>query len=182
MTNIITKKSGLDFLKAHQPMPGPEEQDYSTLLDEWVRVFSFFSDNPSEEAIPLFLASLGEDDGCGEYQCLGSGFFSLFSAETLAPHFTKALKSESPATRFWGSVFAMWCMSDDKEFIQALIDRLSGSEDERDYCLSHLKDLAENHMFTWRNNKEELEEYYQREEDPDRRKIYEDIFNENYED
>lgn len=182
MIENITKETGLEFLRSHQPMPQPMDEGYSETLDDWVKVFTFFSDNPCEEAIPLFLNSFGEDDGCDMYQTLGPGFLCLFSAETLAPYLIKALNSPSEVTRFWGCVFVMWCDSDDPEFINALINRLSGTRDERGLCLFHLKSLAEDGFFNWREYKDSFEEHFNKETDPRLREYYEDIINNKFDD
>lgn len=63
----MTKKEALAFLALNQPMPN----DYDItqeLINKYNNVRLYFSANPAEEAIPLFLQSFGEGDGFGVYQ------------------------------------------------------------------------------------------------------------------
>ena len=77
----MNKEEALEFLRLNQPMPSEYDDDLdSETVDAWDAAREYFTENPCEEAIPLFLGSIGEGYLFGTYQTLDN--FSRFSSPT----------------------------------------------------------------------------------------------------
>lgn len=138
----MTKKEALAFLALNQPMPN----DYDItqeLINKYNNVRLYFSANPAEEAIPLFLQSFGEGDGFGVYQ-LVEDFLYKCDKNIIASNIANIL--ENPLTiksvRCWCTLLAI--AFPDNTLIKGLnISLQSDDEDTRDMAMLSLKMITE---------------------------------------
>jgi hypothetical protein len=55
---LMTHDEAMEFLKAHQPLPGDRQMNQTT-IDRFDEVRRHFIDHPALEALPLLLGALG---------------------------------------------------------------------------------------------------------------------------
>jgi hypothetical protein len=125
---MINKYEALNFLKQHQPRPPTkrrmlehqEELCSTELMRQFEDVREYFMRNPSEEAIPLFLHSLGDGDGDGIYQSI-MFYLQLFPKEVVIPHIRKALDCPVTSVRAWATEFTLFYINDDEQILLRII-------------------------------------------------------------
>lgn len=101
----MDKKTALDFLSKHQPMP-PDDKLTEDMMKQYDEVIDYFINNPDTQCIPLLLNSYGDGEGNGLYEQVEQVFYTFTTSEVV-PHLIKALKSEHAGVRYWCSQIAM---------------------------------------------------------------------------
>ena len=181
---MMTHEEAIRFLQLHQPMPdtqipcenGESAQKMELLLKQWNDVLDFFMEHPSEESIPLFFNSLGDEDGLGVYQSL-THYFPKFPPEVVIPYFKMAFRSPSPVIRAAAADYALDVDSGAQDFIEAMLPLLSDSDSEvRLSAINTLSSKVENGLFDWHKCEEFFKHTYDEEMDKDIRELYESIF------
>ena len=180
----MTYNEAIQFLQSYQPMPDmerdvtPEEAaKEETLIGQWGKILEFFMDNPSEEAIPLFINSLGDPSGLGFYQRLNA-YLNLFPENVKLPYILEALHSPSAVIRAKAALdFSIDTDSNDPKLIQALLNALNDSDvDVRLGAATTLNYKAETKLFDWRSYETTLQNAYELETEEDVKELYEELF------
>ncbi len=167
---LRAKEQGLEFLRAHQPMPDTDDLTINCedWVREWERVCEHFTNSPCIEALPLFFGSFGGGDGYGVYQTL-NGYIEKLDPEEAAPYFVEALNSPSAAVREQVSEFTIEFESSNPEYIETLWQRVEDSNEIpriRSWCSGALTARGEEGSYDFsqcvdriKRNIEKLEEY-----------------------
>jgi len=173
----MNKEEALEFLRLHQPMPSEFDDDLdSETVDAWDAAREYFTENPCEEAIPLFLGSIGEGYLFGTYQML-DGFFALFEPDVVVPHLVDALSSESSWTRRWAAEYASAVESGRSDLIEALLKLLFDPDEEaRTAAVITLKYKFLDGLVNWRDYEATLRSAYAQETDDWNQEQYDEIF------
>ena len=100
----MTTDEALQFLREHQPLP-PTSEISEILIKKYDEVREYFTKNPDNRCISLFLNSFSEGDGHGVFQLVERAILA-HPEEIVIPALIESLHNPNRSVREWSAEIA----------------------------------------------------------------------------